>query len=64
MQGMTVKESVEKIIHDLPGDATLEEINYHLYVYEKIQQSDESEKLFGLVSNDEAKERIRKCLSK
>jgi hypothetical protein len=61
---MTVKETVEKIIHDLPSDATLEDINYHLYVYEKIQKADESERLFGLVSNDEAKERIRKCLAK
>ncbi len=61
---MTVKETVEKIIHDLPSDATLEDINYHIYVFEKIRQSDESEQQFGLVSNDDAKARIRKCLSK
>ena len=61
---MTVKESVEKIIHDLPNDVTLEEINYHIYVFEKIRQADDSEREFGLFSNEEAKARIRACLSR
>jgi hypothetical protein len=61
---MTVKESVEKIIHDLPSDATLEDINYHIYVFEKVRQSEDSEREFGLISNEDAKARIRKCLMK
>ena len=61
---MTVKESVESIIHDLPSDATMEDINYYIYVFEKLLQSDDSEREFGLVSNEDAKARIRKCLSK
>ena len=61
---MTVKEAVEKIIHGLPDDASLDEINYHIYVYEKLKQADESEKELGLFSNEQAKERIRKCLQK
>ncbi len=60
---MTIKESVEKIIHALPDDATLEDINYHIYVFEKIQQAKESEREHGLVSDQEAKERIRRCLA-
>lgn len=61
---MTVKEAVEKIIHDLPSTATLEDINYHIFVFEKIEQANESEKANGLISNEDAKERIRRCLSK
>jgi len=61
---MTTKESVEKIIHSLPSNASLDEINYHLYVYEKIQQANVSEEKFGLFDNDLAKKRILECLSK
>ncbi len=61
---MSVKEAVEKILHDLPGDASLEDINYHLYVFEKMEQAKESERIQGLVSHTDAKERIRQCLSK
>ena len=61
---MTVKEQVEKIIHDLPNGASIDEINYSLYVYEKLQQADDSEKQFGLVDHSVAIERIRKCITK
>ncbi len=59
---MTIKESVEKIINHLPDSATMDDVNYHLYVYEKIQQADESEKTFGLIDDSVARGMISKCL--
>ena len=61
-QDMTIKEAVERIIHDLPPEASLEDITYHLYVFEKLQQAHESEQRHGLIEHEVAKERIRRCL--
>jgi hypothetical protein len=38
---MTVKEMAQKVISDLPDDATFEDIQYHLYVLECIQNGEE-----------------------
>jgi hypothetical protein len=59
---MTTKQMVEKIIHELPDDASMDVINYHLYVFEKISESDEHEKANGLIDHGDAKDRILKCL--
>ena len=34
---MTTKETVLKLLEALPDDATIEDIQYHLYVLQKIQ---------------------------
>jgi predicted transcriptional regulator len=34
----TAKEQVQQILHMLPEDASLEDIQYHIYVRQKIQQ--------------------------
>lgn len=34
----TAKQEVEKLLHHLPDDSTLEDIQYHLYVLEKINR--------------------------
>ena len=59
---MTIKESVERIINHLPDNATMDDVNYHLYVYEKIKQADDSEIKFGLIDDTIAREIISKCL--
>ncbi len=59
---MTIKESVEKIINHLPDNATMDDVNYHLYVYEKIKQADDSEIEFGLIDDSVARGMIAKCL--
>ena len=59
---MTIKESVERIINHLPDNATMDDVNYHLYVYEKIKQADDGEIKFGLIDDNIAREMISKCL--
>jgi len=34
----TAKQDVEHLLHQLPDDSTLEDIQYHLYVLEKIKR--------------------------
>jgi hypothetical protein len=34
----TVKEEVKTLLEKLPDDCTIEDIQYHLYVLEKIQK--------------------------
>lgn len=34
----TAKQEVQKILEHLPDDATLEDIQYHIYVRQKIDQ--------------------------
>ncbi|MBU0608840.1 MAG: hypothetical protein KKI08_13215 [Armatimonadetes bacterium] len=38
---MTTKEKVQEVISRLPEDATLEDIQYHLYVLEAIEQGEQ-----------------------
>jgi len=33
-----VKQEIQEMIHNLPDDCTYEEIQYHLYVVEKIKK--------------------------
>ena len=35
----TAKQEVQQLLEELPDDATLEDIQYHLYVKQKIAQS-------------------------
>ncbi len=34
----TAKQDVEHLLHQLPDDSTLEDIQYHLYVLDKIKR--------------------------
>lgn len=47
----TVKEDVESLVHRLPDDATLDDIQYHLYVLDKMRRSRESERLGCLIDH-------------
>lgn len=58
-----IKEEVIEMINNLPGNATLEDIQYHLYVLEKIRKGQESIKHDKGISNEGAKKRLSKWLS-
>lgn len=61
---MTAKEQVQKMIERLPEDSTLEEIQYHVYVYGKIQKGLAAIERGEVVSHDEVKLRMSKWLKK
>ena len=59
----TIKDKVAELIHHLPEDSTLEDIQYHLYVLEKISKGQQSIKDGKGISNEEAKARRSKWIT-
>lgn len=58
----TAKKEVEKLLNQLPDDSTLGDIQYHLYVLEKIRRGRADIKAGRVYSNDEAKLRLSRWL--
>ncbi len=58
----TAKQEVESPLKKLPDDYSLEDIQYHLYVIEKIQRGIEAAEKKGVVSQEEAEKRLNKYL--
>jgi hypothetical protein len=59
----TVKAQAQSVIQKLPDDCTFEDVQYELYVLEKIRKSEASVERDGTVSHDEAKQRMGRWLS-
>ena len=59
-----LKDKIAELIHHLPEDSTLEDIQYHLYVLEKISKGQKSIKDGKGISNEEAKARLLKWTTK
>ncbi len=59
----TVKKEVKTLLERLPDDCTLEDIQYHLYVLEKIQKGKDRAEKEGTVSQEEAKKRLSKWIT-
>jgi predicted transcriptional regulator len=55
----TVKNEVIKIIQSLPEDCTLEEIQYHLYVREKVERGMKAIDEGQVVSQAEAEDEVK-----
>lgn len=60
----TAKEEVEELLDKLPNDYSLEDIQYHLYVLEKVSGGLEAVDTEGTVSQQEAEARFSKWLTK
>jgi hypothetical protein len=60
----TAKEEVESLLGRLPEDCSLEDIQYHLYVIEKVHQGLEAADTQGSVSQEEVEQRLGKWLTK
>ena len=58
----TVKKEVIKIIKSLPEDCTLEEIQYHLYVRQKVERGIKAIDEGQTVSQAEAENKVREWL--
>lgn len=59
----TPKAEVASMLEALPEDASLEDIQYHLYVLEKVKRGLERADTEGAVSHEDAKVRLRKWLA-
>ena len=60
----TAKEEVTSMLNNLPDDCSLEDIQYHLYVLEKIRRGAERAETEGTMTQAEVKERFSKWLTK
>lgn len=60
----TAKEEVESLLSKLPDDCSLEDIQYHLYVIEKVRQGLDAADSQATISQDEAERRLGKWLTK
>lgn len=59
----SAKQDVVQLLGKLPDDCSLEDIQYHLYVMEKVRSGLEDEIRNGGIGQDEAEVRLTKWLS-
>lgn len=60
----TAKDEVKAILDKLPDDCSIEDVQYHLYVLEKIHRGIERADKEGTISQDEAERNFSKWTSK
>ncbi len=58
----TAKAEVASMLASLPEDASLEDIQYHLYVLEKVKKGMERTDAEGAIPHEEVKRRLGKWL--
>ncbi len=58
----TAKQDARKILDGLPEEASLEDIQYHLYVLQRIERGREDVAARRIVSQDEVEQRLTKWL--
>lgn len=54
----TAKEEVRKILAQIPDDASLEDIQYHIYVYQKIERELKDVEEGRVLSQEEIERRM------
>jgi hypothetical protein len=59
----TAKQEVEALLNNLPDDCSLEDIQYHLYVIEKVRNGLEAADSQGSVPQEEVEQRLGKWLT-
>jgi len=59
----TVKQDVESLIRRLPDDCTIEDVQYHLYILEKIRRGVLSAEAGRVKTQEEVEERFSQWLT-
>lgn len=60
----TAKQDARKILDGLPEDASLEDIQYHLYVLQRIESGRQDIEAGRVVSQGEVEQRLARWLEK
>lgn len=60
----TAKEEVRELLEQLPQDASLEDIQYHIYVRQKVQKGLDAGREGKVISQHEIKKRMTRWLEK
>jgi predicted transcriptional regulator len=61
---MTVKEQVRKMIEQLPEECSVEDVQYQLYVIEKVRRGLKSIDTGRGIPHDEVRKRFASCHTK
>ena len=56
----TAKDEIKQLINKLPDDCTLEDMQYHLYVTEKIKRGIQRAESEGTLSQQEVERKLSK----
>jgi hypothetical protein len=59
----TAKHGVENLLKSLPDDCTLEDVQYHLYVLEKIRRGEERAQAEGVLTHAEVESRMSRWVT-
>jgi predicted transcriptional regulator len=59
---LTAKQEALKILNNLPDDASLEQIQYHLYVLQKIEEGRRAIDEGRVIPHEEVEKRMAKWL--
>jgi hypothetical protein len=59
----TAKQDLELLLNKLPDDCSVEDIQYHLYVLDKVRRGLEDTKVNGTLSQEEVETRLSKWLT-
>lgn len=60
----TAKDEVKALLDKLPDDCSIEDVQYHLYVVEKIRRGIERAEKEGAISQDDAEGKFGKWISR
>ncbi len=60
----TAKEEVKALLDKLPDDCSLEDVQYHLYIVEKIHRGIDRAEREGVLSQDEVERKFDKWISR
>ncbi len=60
----SVKEDIKTLLDKLPDDCSLEDVQYHLYVVEKIRKSLDRVEEEGVLNQTEVERRLDKWILK
>jgi len=58
----TAKNDVQRLLESLPDDVSLEEIQYHIYVRQKVEKGLQDAAEGRVVTQEEAEERMARWL--
>ena len=56
------KADAKSMIENLPEDSSIEDIQYHLYVLEKVKRGVQRAEVLGVVSHEDARVRLGQWL--
>jgi hypothetical protein len=59
----TAKQDVESLLNKLPDTCSVEDIQYHLYVLDKVRRGLEDVRVNGTLSQEEVETRLSKWLT-